>query len=161
MPRPRVYVETTIPNFYYDFRPSPAVAERREWTRLWWADAADRYELVTSPAVLAELKKGTSPRVVLRVELLGDLPELEVTPVVAEIVRAYIRHKLMPADPLGDALHLALASHHECDFIVSWNCRHLANPNKFAHIQRIKVALGLSVPEIATPLDLLRRSNDG
>lgn len=111
MPKPRVYVETTVPNFYYDFRPSPAVAERREWTRLWWQDAADRYELVTGPAVLAELKRGTSPRVALRVELLEDLPELEVTSVVAGIVQAYIRHKLMPADPLGDAMHLALASY--------------------------------------------------
>lgn len=49
----------------------------------------------------------------------------------------------------------------KCDFIVSWNCRHLANPNKFAHIQRVNVALGLHIPEIATPLDLLRRGNEG
>lgn len=83
---------------------------------------------------------------------------LKITPAVAETVQVYIRHKLMPANPGGDALHLALASHYECDFIVTWNCKHLANPNKFAHIRNINGVLGLSVPEIVTPLILLRRS---
>lgn len=157
MPKPRVYVETTIPNFYYDFRPSPAVAERREWTRLWWADAADRYELVTSLVVLDELGAGTSEYVPLRKALLRDLTRVHYFPAVAEIVRAYVDHKLMPARRSEDATHLALASFHTCDFIVTWNCRHLANPNKFAHIRRINSRLGLGVPELLTPLDLLER----
>jgi hypothetical protein len=61
----------------------------------------------------------------------------------------------MPADPLGDALHLALASYHRCDFLVTWNCRHLANANKFDHIRRLNALLGLFVPALVTPLELL------
>ncbi len=49
----------------------------------------------------------------------------------------------MPNDPLGDALHLAIASYHKCDFLLTWNCRHLANANKFGHIRRVNVMLGL------------------
>lgn len=54
------------------------------------------------------------------------LPVVPIEPAVAEIVSAYMRHKLMPADPTGDALHLALASLHKCDFLLTWNCTHLA-----------------------------------
>lgn len=59
MPKKRAYIETTIPNFYYDFRESPAVVARREATRRWWADAATKYELVTSTIVRHELAAGT------------------------------------------------------------------------------------------------------
>ena len=85
--------------------------------------------------------------------LAQELPLLEITPAVAEIVDAYIR--LMPADPSFDALHLALASYHRCEFLVTWNCQHLANANKFGHIRRVNNLLGLYVPVLATPLELL------
>ena len=48
-------------------------------------------------------------------------------PAITEIVEAYITNHVMPSDPVGDALHLALASYHKCDFLLTWNCRHLAN----------------------------------
>jgi hypothetical protein len=83
------------------------------------------------------------------------LPVLRVNEAIAEIVNSYIRHKLMPGDPGGDALHLALASYHKCDFLVTWNCQHLANANKFGHIRRLNVMLGLFVPAVVTPLELL------
>ena len=91
--------------------------------------------------------------------LVQDLPVLPVEPPIAEIVRAYVQHKVMPADPGGDALHLALASYHKCDFLVTWNCRHLANANKFGHIRRVNAMLGLFVPTLATPLELPGDSN--
>jgi hypothetical protein len=61
----------------------------------------------------------------------------------------------MPADTKGDALHLALASYHNCDFLLTWNCQHLANANKFAHIRRINTLFGLFVPALITPFELL------
>lgn len=158
MPKPLAYIETTIPNFYYDLRSSQAVTSRRAWTREWWVSAKNEYELVTSPPVLTELSAGTSHLVPLRLRLLDGVGVLPSVPAVADIVQTYIRHKLMPANPSGDALHLALASFYQCDFIVSWDSKHLANPNKFAHIRKINRLLNLSVPEIVTPLDLLRRS---
>lgn len=155
MPKPRVYVETTIPNFYYDFRDSPAVTLRREATRLWWATAAERYELLTSTVVVDELSKATSDRVALRLELLANVQMVPLLPTIADIVTTYLQHKLMPAKPPEDAMHLALASVHGCDLIVSWNCQHLANPNKAGHIRRINARLGLAVPRLLTPLHLL------
>jgi hypothetical protein len=157
--KPRVYVETTIPSFYYETRTQPEIVARREWTREWWSDAVQRYELLTSLTVFEELAAGTRTALVeLRTALLGGLPLLLPDPPVPAIVETYLQHKLMPARPTpADAMHLALASQNRCDFIVTWNCRHLANPNKATHIRKINSALGLQVPELVTPQDLLRR----
>ncbi|MHB8767292.1 MAG: PIN domain-containing protein [Deferrisomatales bacterium] len=87
--------------------------------------------------------------------MAASLPLVPVELAVAEIAEAYIAHRVMPRDPAGDALHLALASYHKCDFLLTWNCRHLANANKFAHVRRINVLLGLHVPMLVTPLELM------
>lgn len=160
MNKPRVYIETTIPSFYHEARTSPDIVARRDWTRRWWDEAPDRYELVTSPAVLDELAGGLPDRGTMRLDLVRTLPLLPIEPAIIEIVQAYIRYKLMPADPGGDAMHLALASYHKCDFLVTWNCRHLANANKFGHIRRVNTMLGLFVPSLVTPLELLGDDNE-
>lgn len=75
-------------------------------------------------------------------------------------MNVYLRHKLMPADLLGDADQLALASIHGCDILVTWNCRHLANANKLAHIRGVNALLGFQTPALVTPLELLERDAD-
>jgi PIN domain len=160
MPKPRVYVETTIPSFYTTTRSGPATLARRQWTRQWWELARDRYALVTSDAVLDELREGDYPSREPALALVVDLPILEVTPAIAEIVAAYVQHRLMPADPAGDALHLALASYHKCEFLVTWNCQHLANANKYGHLRLVNGLLGLYVPVLATPLELLGAADE-
>ena len=160
MGSPRVYIETTIPSFYHETRTAPEIVARREWTRQWWSVAANRYELVTSPAVVDELAAGPEDRSAEWLALIAGFPILTVEPPIIEIVQAYIQHKVMPRDPTGDALHLALASYHKCDFLVTWNCEHLANANKFGHIRRVNTSLGLYVPVLPTPLELLAESDD-
>ena len=66
----------------------------------------------------------------------------------------------MPAEALGDAHHLALASFHHCDILVTWNCRHIANTNKLPHIRRVNGLLGLETPALATPLQLLEKDDE-
>ncbi len=133
---------------------------RREWTKQWWSRAHGRDELVTSEAVLNELGRGGHPCRQDCLALLSDLSMLSIDSAIAETVEAYVSHQLMPRDPLGDALHLALASHYRCDFLATWNCRHLANASKFDHIRRVNGILGLFVPSLVTPLELLGDGND-
>jgi len=156
----RAYVETTIPSFYHEVRTTPDVVARRDWTRLWWSFALERYELVTSEPVLDELAGGLTELSAERLALVRGLPILPLEPAILEVVEAYIRHKVMPADPGGDAWHLALASYYKCDFLVTWNCQHLANANKFGHIRRVNTMLGLFVPALVTPLELLGGNNE-
>jgi predicted nucleic acid-binding protein len=155
MPLALVYVETSVPSFYHTTRAGAAAVARRDWTRRWWSFARERYSLVSSDAVLDELGRGDYPSREAALELARELQLLEMAPAVAEIVDAYVRHRLMPEDPAGDALHLALASYHKCEFLVTWNCQHLANANKYGHIRRVNNLLGLYVPVLATPLELL------
>lgn len=155
MSKAQVYVETTIPSFYHTTRSGAEALARRSWTRRWWVVGHERYTLVTSDAVLLELRNGVYPSREAALTLAQELPLLEITSAVAEIVEAYVRHRLMPADPSFDALHLAVASYHKCEFLVTWNCQHLANANKYGHIRRVNNLLGLYVPVLATPLELL------
>ena len=160
MPVPNVYIETTIPSFYHEVRTEPEMIARRMWTRQWWDEHRVAFDLFTSDAVVDELERGDHPVREKALSLIEPLELLPIEPEVVEVVTAYIQHKLMPSDPLGDALHLALASYHKCDFLLTWNCRHLANANKFGHIKRINTILGLFVPTLVTPLELLGGTDD-
>ncbi len=153
--KPKVYIETSIPSFYYEMRSEASMVARRNWTRQWWDNTSNQYWRVTSVAVLDELNRGDFPSKDEAIELISGLPFLVIEPAIAEIVQAYIQHQVMPKDPVGDALHLVLASYHRCDFLLTWNCRHLANANKFGHIRRLNVMLGLYVPMLVTPLELM------
>jgi predicted nucleic acid-binding protein len=156
MPKPRVYVETTIPSSYHDLRTDHSSVTRRDLTREWWRDAAVKHELLTGAPVVGELRRGSSRLVALRISLVSGLPLLTPDAASGDIVDVYVRNKLMPANS-EDALHLALASRHRCDFIVTWDRKHLANPNKRTHLASINTRLGLHIPMIVTPADLLRR----
>jgi predicted nucleic acid-binding protein len=151
----KVYVETSIFSFYYDRRTAASVTARRTWTREWWGGSRKDYDAVTSVAVLAELEKGTLQHRRQALNLAMKLPAISVGEDVADIVTVYIEHHVMPRNPTGDALHLALASLEKCDYLVTWNCEHLANANKFGHIRRVNTMLGLHVPLLVTPLELM------
>jgi len=150
----KVYIETSIPSFYCEIRKEPDMVARRQWTRDWWAGASSRYTLVSSSATIEELEGGDYPTKKECLELIEGLPILPVKPAIAEIVKVYMKHHLMPKDPVGDALHLAIASYYKCEFLLTWNCQNLANANKFGHIKRINALLDLFVPTLVTPLQL-------
>jgi predicted nucleic acid-binding protein len=160
MPKPPIYVDTTIPSAYHTNRTDPGAVERRATTRRWWHLAPQGSELLISRAVLKELARGRPEEVVLRLALVEDLDVLRSDARIAATADAYIRHKLMPHDPEGDALHLALASHYGCGALVTWNYHHPANPNKLDRIRKLNEELGLFVPRICTPQYLLEENDD-
>ena len=125
-----IYIETTIPSFYHETRKDIESLSRHHWTRKWWDEHRHDYELCTSYAVLQELDSPAYPSAKREksLQLLRDLPVLDETARVGEIIRAYQRHKLMPQSPTGDALHLALASIHGCDFLSLGTASTLQTP---------------------------------
>jgi hypothetical protein len=151
----RVYIETSIPSFYYEVRQEPEMVARRQWTRHWWDHERGKHELVTSEAVVVELSRGDYPSKEQTLALIEPLALLDIEDPIVEIIEAYIARQVMPKDPSGDALHLALASYHRCDYLLTWNCANLANANKFPHIRRVNALLGLFTPDLVTPLELL------
>ena len=116
---------------------------------------------MTGYSVIAELEltPGTKRNAALAFALQS--PVLEETEDVLETIQFYQQHKLMPSGVFGDATHLALATVYKCDYLVTWNCKHLANPNKLDHIVRVNWLLGLATPKIVTPLQLLENDENG
>jgi hypothetical protein len=156
-----VYIETTIPSAYFERRPQPTIVARKEWTRSWWDNHRSRYDLVTGFPVIEELAKGNHPDKSEKLALMEGVEVLAVSDAIADIVQVYINHFVMPREPAADALHLALASYHKADILLTWNCAHLANANKAGHIRRVNTLLGLHVPMLITPLELLgKNAND-
>src|SRR6185295_2069162 len=92
----QVYVETSVPSFYHTTRTGAAAVARRDWTRRWWSMARERYMLVSSNPVLDELGRGDYPSKEAALGLARELQLLEISPPVAEIVEAYVRHRSCP-----------------------------------------------------------------
>jgi len=149
-----VYIETSVPSFYYEIRPEPEMVARRNWTRTWWLEYSCNYSLVTSEGVIAELMQGEYELQSDVVALIDEIKRLPITDEIADIIDVYLENHLMPRENIGDALHLALASYYKCDFLLTWNCKHIANANKFEHIRIINNRLGLFVPNLITPMEL-------
>jgi predicted nucleic acid-binding protein len=147
-----IYIETTIFSFYFDDR--PAQAFRRQTTRDWWRTQRRHFDLVTSPFAVEEAAAPVYPHCRLAGAMARRLALLEIVPDIAGIVKVYVQNHVMPAGDAGDAAHLAVASYHGVDYLLTWNCRHLANANKFEHIRTVNRRLGLLTPELVTPEQL-------
>lgn len=152
--KPVIYVETTIFSILVDTRPESVY--RRRWTMDWWRTQRKRFDLYTSPFVVDELNVPVYPGWQKAMAIVRRQKLLAVADDLPGIIRVYIDNLLMPQGDEGDAAHLAMASIHEADYLLTWNCRHLANANKFEHIRAIKRRLGLLTPEIVTPEQLFK-----
>ena len=156
----KVYVETSVIGAYFEERTDVVSAAQRHWSRLWWDHISNKYNVIVSEGVINELADPDFKYSRSALSLVDKVPQVEIGNEIRDIVNIYITKKLMPQGILGDALHLALASYHKCDYLLTWNCKHLANPNKFQHIRIVNTALGLYVPVITTPNQLVGGPND-
>lgn len=149
----RIYIETSIPSAYYTLRTDEGSLARQRVTQQWWDVYADLFILTSSPAVIEELSDGTSEKTRDRIALIANLEILPITAEILQITQIYIDRLIMPQDPSGDALHLAISSFHNMDALLTWNQSHIANANKISLIQQINQELGLVTPELTTPLN--------
>ena len=153
--KPTVYIETTIPSFYWETRTDSESIAMKDWTREWWDGPRMLCDCWTSVAVMEELESGEHPEKEQKLDLLENALLLEINDEIREIAQVYIDNYLMPKDVAGDALHVAGASYYKMDYLLTWNCAHLANARKKQHLRRINGRLRLDTPEIITPLELL------
>jgi len=146
-----VYIETTVPSAHVTTRTDPGSQHRRQSTREWWGQQLRLYEVWSSDTTIAELREGDWPGQDQALSLVAGLPRLATSDEVVAVAHRYIRERVVPAELNGDAMHLAFACVHEMEFLLTWNIRHLANPNKLQHLIVINRRLGLLTPQIVTP----------
>jgi predicted nucleic acid-binding protein len=149
-----IYLDTTIPSYLFDEREELKTFVKI--TQQWWTEERQQFDLYLSEETMVELNNGDYPNKAKVLESISGIKILAANQRVAEIVKTYVEHYLMPKNVEGDAIHLAYASFYRLDFLLTWNCNHLANANKKRHIQVINSRLGLHVPEIVTPLQLFK-----
>ena len=155
---PSLYVETTIPS-YLTAAPSRdlVVAARQQVTRDWWQNAQERFNLYVSEAVLQEIRAGDSVAAARRIELVRGLTVLDVTKEVDSLVEIYQRHFGLPQRARTDIVHIAVAVTYELDYVVSWNCKHIANGHILRRLMEVNHTLGRFTPLLYTPAELLER----
>jgi hypothetical protein len=155
MVRQSVYVETTISS-YLVAKPSadPLTANRQEITKRWWKTRS-QYVLLISPEVIREIKSGAAVYAAKRAEVLSDIPILEFLPAIAQITDVLFSSGIFPVKARSDAIHLAFASAHASNILVTWNLKHLANPVSMRRSRDVISMLGFEMPEIFTPEQLL------
>lgn len=146
-----VFIETSIPSAYVSNREDASSIHRREATQLWWGEQLPFYSPFVSDGVIDELNQGNWSGKREALALVEPLARLAVDSEVTAVAQRYVDERLVPQGLGGDALHLATACIYEIDFLLSWNVRHLANPNKQEHLTVINRRLGLLTPLIVTP----------
>lgn len=151
----QVYLETSFISACVTDREDAASLYRRETSLEWWEKFRSHHDLYASVEVFRELQAPGFGRREQALALIADVPVLDATPEAVGLAEAPVREQVMPGPAEGgDALHVAIAVTHASDYMLSWNVRHLANPNKVAHLQRVCLRFALVPPRIVTP-DLL------
>ena len=151
-----VYVETTISSYLAAF-PSRdlVIAAHQQITHDWWLNAASRFDLYISEAVLDEIQAGDPGAVARRIEIVDGLAILEFSDDVAKLVEAYDDRLGLVGRARADLVHIAFAVAYELDYLVTWNCRHIANGEMIGRLANANAQLVRSTPVIVTPEELL------
>ena len=151
-----VYIETTIPS-YYVARPSRDIvqAARQQMTIEWWTNQREQFDLFSSQSVLNEMSRGDQEMARFRLELLNEVPLLSLGDPVGSIAKRLVEEKIIPQKASEDAVHIACAAVHRVDYLLTWNCRHIANPQIRRRIRKVLEESEIEVPVICTPEEFL------
>jgi predicted nucleic acid-binding protein len=154
--KPKVYLETTIPSLLTAW-PSRdlLIAGQQQATRDWWNERRHHYELYVSVLVMKEVERGDAAAAKQR---LAELKACQVLPYpkeAEELTGALLSSRLIPAKAETDAAHIAIAAVHGMDFLLTWNCRHMANAAIVEKLRDICADEGFPAPVICTPHELM------
>lgn len=154
--RPKVYIETSIVSYLAARLSRDLItAAHQQVTHTWWLDRRADYDLFVSQVVLVEAAAGDAEYARRRMALLDGLPLVDITPGVSTLAAALTARLSLPRRAEADALHIALAAYHGLDFLLTWNCSHIANARFRPQIERLCREQGYPVPVLCTPDELL------
>ena len=151
-----VYVETSVIS-YLTSRPSRdlVVAAHQQVTWDWWEKKRRSFELFISELVLDEVRAGDPDAARRRMALVEDLGRIAITPDVIRFARRLVEQLVIPRTAEVDALHVAAATVNGMDYLLTWNCRHIANARVGRIVRAEAKAAGFEAPIICTPEELL------
>ena len=162
MAKPTVYIETSVIGYLTSRLSGDLItAAHQKLTRVWWDQRRSKFALHISDFVLREISAGDPTAVQERLDVLGnDVAELPTPPQAAELARALIQQGAVPPKAAIDALHVAVAAIHGIDYLMTWNCRHIANATMRDRIAAVIQNRGYKPPVLCTPEELMGDNDD-
>lgn len=159
--KPRVYIETSVVS-YLTAPPSRDVvaAAHQQVTIEWWAKRGPEFELFTSDLVVQEASAGNAELAKRRLHVLKRIPVLLVDEAAGNLAKSLIGPGLLPVRAAADSVHIAVAAAHGLDYLLTWNCRHIANAVLRPRISGHLLGRGFQPPTICTPEELLEDQGD-
>lgn len=152
----KAYIETTIVSYLTARRSGNAiVAGRQAVTEEWWEHRRPAFDLVVSDLVVREAEAGDPGAASHRLARLEGIPLLDVSGEAVSLAETLVQIGPIPSEYAEDALHIALCAVHGVDFLLTWNCKHLANAAQRHDIEACVAAQGYQCPVICTPEELL------
>lgn len=154
--KPKVYLETSVVSYLTALPSNDLRAMANQNSTLeWWQTRRQKFELLISEFVIAEASLGNPEAAQRRLAAIADLAELEATESVRALGKALIQYHALPANAEMDAYHVAIATVHGVEFLLTWNCTHIANAATRPKIEATCRNLGFEPPIICTPLELM------
>lgn len=152
----RVYIETSVVS-YLAGRPSRdmVIAAHQELTRQWWDTRAPGFELLVSELVREESSGGDAEAARKRMAAIETIPVLKAGEAAVALAERLVFQSLIPQESAADALHIAVAAANGIDYLLTWNCKHLANAAHRQKIEALVEAAGYVCPVICTPEELM------
>jgi hypothetical protein len=151
----KVYLDTNLVSYLVARRSRDLImATRQQLTLDWWENERSKYELFISEMVLREARLGDPGEVVKRLAALDGLPQLDLTDEVAELANQLLSKGILPPKAARDAVHIAVATVHCMDFLLTWNFKHIANAHVRKMADRLFRQAGYELPVICTPEEL-------
>lgn len=154
--KPKVYVETSIPSYLTARQGDDIRANANQDTTLeWWKIRRPHFDLFVSEFVIAEASRGDPNAAQRRLAAIDGIPELEATQEVRLLGQALISEGPIPPRAELDAYHIAVAAVNGMDYLLTWNCTHIANAVMRAGIESTCRKHGYEPPVICTPQELM------
>ena len=159
--KPKAYIETTVVSYLTASASRDVViAGHQQITRQWWQTAADRFELVASQLVIDEASAGDADAAHDRLATLASVTLLDATDEALELAQQLISAGAIPQKAAEDAAHIAVAVTNGADFLVTWNCRHIANAIMRSRIETVCRNAGYEPTVICTPDELMESDDE-
>lgn len=155
--KPAVYVENSVVSYLTARRAekNARVAGHQDVTREWWNARRHQFDLYASAVVVEEAQDGDVGAAAARLEIIAQLTLLEVTKEARDLAAVLLRETRLPAKATADALHIATATVHGMDYLMTWNCTHIANAVIFRSVERACREQGYEPPVMCTPEELM------
>jgi len=154
-----VYIETTIVS-YLVARPSRdlVLSAHQHITRDWWENERGKYLCIVSEEVMREVMRGENEMAQARINALEDMTIIGITPEVEALASTFMETGALPPGMRTDAIHLAAATISGSDYLLTWNCRHLANAHVLRRLQKEAERHAWMLPGVCTPMELMENS---